>query len=410
MLLERGLFALDMQQDVNRARTLFREVLESPGVPPRMAAEALWHMSNAYVTMGQDEVSLAILKKVGREFPGALPFSSAAAASAVELSRTLGGPTNPSNTADVQTARDMIHIFQAALKLDDAAGARAALDELAGLHGSLVFELAIAPPDEEPGNKRERETELEQEHEFLAWVTQTLASLENSPTHTVAARLDAALLAKMGDRSDLEPEDISATLYARRDALVEALGAADAGRTAAAAESLAILLEPLTTGPKTIPFTDGFTGELAAVRSAAQLAGEKHFSEALTRWRLSRNQFLNSGIAGAGMILDDAATIPPALKPRIVAALMHVEAALSVIRYGTEDGIVDAKKETRATLKEVGLALERLGALAKEPAATPCQKRLQRTIQRLTEAKRKLELDETDQASSLLEAEMYTTP
>ena len=399
LLIETGVLAYEDRNDLNRAKAIFRKVLVNSKLPPRTGAEALWHMAEIYRRQGSDDTSLLVLRKLGQQFPSAPPYTAAAAETAVSLSRDLGGDIQVPNQAEHLVGQDLAHIARAALRLNDAVGARQALQELQDVHESILFELAISIPDESAETIKEREAASEEYHGFLEWNQQVLKGLENESGTTILTRIPPppSLLA----RSDMETEDFRSVLYAARDRLVDAVGLADANQVTAAADHLRSLLNPLTDGPKDMALAMVVQGELAAIQKVCSLTAEGNFPKALQVWREARLVYLNSGVAGDGLMLLDCESIPQAMRPDVIAALMYVESALFAI--GMEDNI-------KHGIAELAQGIARLTKLIEATPDGPCRQRLELTRQRLREATASLKNKDTGRAQDLLQTEIYVTP
>jgi hypothetical protein len=401
MRLEEGVLVFEGRNDLNHAKAIFREILTTENLPVRTGAEALWHMSEVYRRQGSDEACLLVLRKLGQLYPSAPPYTAAAAELAVELARDLGADISVPNQADTLTSQDLVRLVCAALQLDDTREAALALTNLRELIESVMFELAIPIPDETAENVKERDVASADYHDYLEWVLQMTTALKEKPTKELLELTKQPVVARMESREEIDPADLNETLYRARDAITEALGAADGAAFTIAAQPLQELLQTLTEAPRDLAIVIALQGEANALKLVSGLVQEQKFKEALHAWREARLTFLNSGVAGQGMILQDGAAIPVALQPRVIAALMFVEDALLAV------GMDDNPRHATSSLLE---AISRLQKLTTESTEEACTKRLERMIQRLREAIASIKAKELGRAQDLMRTEIYVTP
>jgi hypothetical protein len=399
--LEEGVLAFEGRNDLNHAKAIFREILTMENLPARTGAEALWHMSEVYRRQGSDEACLLVLRKLGQLYPSAPPYTTAAAELAVTLSRELGADITVPSDADLLTSQDLVRIVCAALQLNDKQEAALALINLRELNEALLFELAIPIPDESSENAKERATVSDDFRDYLAWVDQVAAALKDKPAKELLDLTKLPIVAHMASREDMDQADLNERLYRVRDAITVALGAADGPAVTTAVKQLQEFLQTLTEAPRDLGMVMAMQGELTALKLINSLVQEQKFSEALHAWREARLTFLNSGVAGQGMILQDGEAIPETLWPRVIAALMFVEEALYSVN--TEEN----SKHANTALLE---AISRLQKLATESPEAACKQRLNQIASRLHEAISSIKSKETGRAKDLMRTEIYVTP
>lgn len=398
--LERACFLLEMKHEFVRARTLLLDLAESPLTPPRTAAEALWLTAGACRLQGSDQAAILLLDKLVRDFPNAQPFTAAAAALAVELARGDNADEFSPNPADLSLSEDLARLAEAFLRLGDAAGASATLEDLDGVLRIIILELKLEPALNVKTERPHRRRSASFYEAARRAVSDTRVSLTtNAAPDQILTQLQPTLTA-LGER-DLDPDDLDIDLRRFRDGLTRALGARDAAAARAAVSGFTEAARPLLDGPAELAVVHAVQSRQAALTQAAALAEEGKFREALNALRLGGNLASLSGAAGIGLVIEDAAAILPPLRFRLLGVIFHIESAVTELQQGGE---------AAHALQQTAIAIQKISPLLRASANHPaCLARLERTLQSLREARQALTIGETGRATDLLMAEMYVT-
>lgn len=396
--LERGIMAMQMRHDLNLAKACFRGVLEHSGTAPRVAAEALWQMAEAYRRQGNDDAALLVLSKLTADYPNAQPFSGRAAELAVELSREVQHDYFSPNAADERLSVELAGILEAALQLGEIQEAAATAESLKLTCESMMFELAVAPPDEVKRERKDREKALANYREFRDFCSELIARLKKQPVTDLWAGLDRGMLREMQTEEDRDEADLNRERFRLKKAITKSLETRDAARIISNAEALTNWMQPLTEGPETLALTNAVRGELAAAKRVADLSRENKFADALREWKEAALAGLNSGVMASGLALEEPESIPRQMQPRVVAALMYLEAAVF--------GIMTEDKETDVA-DMIRQSKQRIIALKGEGQSPEFNARMDRTAARLAEGERLWKAGEISRAEDTLKQEMY---
>lgn len=317
---------------------------------------------------GSDEAALLTLNKLVRDYPNAKPYARQAAEQSVALSRMLEQSSEFLNSADFQTTTDMMLIFQAAHQSNSGAVVKATLRDLRDLVGSMIFELSLPQTNETNPDRPQREKALVGQQNVLRWI-------EKSEQETDLTKLTMSPLVETKAHTRIEPLDLNTQLYAQRDGFTQALGTGDVARVEQALGSFAATFQPFLGGPPDLGLVEALTGGLKAARAASAFAKEGDFEQALQLWRAARLAFLNSNVAGMGLLIYEINLIPESFRPEFFAAIMYVESAVYDLLEGGR---------IWAAIRSLQKANQRLKALLEKEIPAEAKARIQRTVQRLT--------------------------
>jgi hypothetical protein len=399
--LEAGIVALEAARDFHTAKVAFRKVATDPASPPRVAAEALWRLADAYQRQGTPDTAALALRKLTADFPNVKPFAKAAADLALELSRNKTGVTEAPNSVDYTLTGQLSHLLETALRLGEATPAHGAGQTILECLDMLAFEFSLEPLGE---TKEQREGRVELQKEYAGYqnlIRLLLAELEKNGPAAALKATDLEMLHKLQEAAAGDEPDFNITRNELRRAMLDALAARDQPALEAAVAAEAERLKPLADSSEESAMGAAIRGGLAVSRKMVETAAKEGAAAALHLWLQHLRSSPATAVVGHGMLLPDAQDIPADMAPRLLAALMDLELAV----YYTMDD-----PEPKSAQLHANEAQEKIASLLEDPAATgACRRRLERVQSRLKDAQRSIKSGDLYAAGELLSTEMFTT-
>lgn len=396
--LESAFHTMEIRGNLIQAKATFCELANDASAPPRLRAEALWHLAEAYHRQGGEGASITMLQHLGKTFSTTPPFTNAAATLAAEYAQERLEYQDVPDAADVVAAEDLARILRSALLLGDATEATAAANDLRAVLTSLNFELAITPTNETPSEAKDRISSGEIYQEYANHTDKILQELKTTPPKQLATPATLQILDELSEVDDSDPDDFRSALFTARNQLTDAMTTRDPEKVAAAVDNLYSLYAPMREGPPKLAWSIYVKGECAAAESIRQCSANNDFTGALRIRRQSVAVLHGSGVLGGGLILTDGHLVPEPLRFRLIGTLMFLENAVYAM---TND------EEPRIVLRELRKTLEKLETLKADPSATVIISRIDGIIRKVNQATEQFEKGEIEAAIALLSDEIY---
>lgn len=399
--LEHGLWLQEVQWDVTSAMKEYQAVINTPGAPGRVLAEARFHLADCYLEKDSPSAALALFQTIVRLHSDVTPFGRLASERITETSVLIDRmPALPSRHVGSRLAERLV-ILKAALRAGEQPLVSTLLD---GMSSDLLAqreELSLVPANEPPVRAAQR-AEAVALLESRMRTMRELMALAGTGDLERARKLvdDDVSLGRLLDFGNLWPGegDWARLVAAERRVWITALSQESAADAQEARAALVELLQPVAAGPRGNPEVQTALRTLEMMQNLEPLVRIGNW--AAVRQQLASELTLLYGRYGPAATVrpPNAGALNAAMLTQLVTVLTHVVEAVSQI---------DKTSRVERVSASIDLALQTAKKLTGPWKANEAAfRRLQETISQLERAKTEAQID-LQRARRLLRAEVY---